>query len=89
MKKSGRQSQGKNSSEEAMALIGSIIKDCREKKGLSQAELARMSNVSLSRMRRIEAGTGAIPISICLQVATALNTSLSKIIREAETNLKS
>jgi DNA-binding XRE family transcriptional regulator len=65
----------------ALSPISLRLKEFREGKGLSQAELARRSDVSQSTISRIEAGaTGGVSLANLERLADALGINAALLI---------
>lgn len=60
-----------------MQNIGSIIRESRERAGLTQEELAELSKVSVRTVRKLESGQGNIGIKPLGQIAQVLGLVLS------------
>ena len=60
--------------------IGKNIRDLREKKNISQQDLAAICNFEKSNMSRIEAGRTNLTIGTLLKICEALNVKLSDIV---------
>jgi transcriptional regulator with XRE-family HTH domain len=79
---------GKPKSESSAArtavLISSKLRMRRQESGLSVANLAMISGISISKIRRMEKGSGTPTMLVCLKLANALEANLADIIREAE-----
>ncbi len=59
--------------------VGKVIKDCREKLGMNQVELAEKAGISQSHVCRLETGVH-VPTSVTIEkIANALGTSPSQI----------
>ena len=56
--------------------IGARIKRLRTEKGLTQAELSDMAGCSNNYLSHVETAQSKVSLSVLLQIATALNTSL-------------
>jgi transcriptional regulator with XRE-family HTH domain len=63
---------------------GRAIRQLREAKGLSQNVLARQTNMTQSSISLIESGQRAVSLETLINIAYALDTAPSKILREAE-----
>lgn len=66
--------------EDLLIAIGKNIKNIREEKNISQAELAARCNYEKSNMSRIESGKTNLTIGTLLNIAESLNTTIVKII---------
>jgi len=64
----------------ALMHIGQNIRDLREKKNISQQDLAAVCNFEKSNMSRIEAGRSNLTIGTLLKICEALNVKLVDII---------
>lgn len=60
-----------------MQEIGSVIRERRERTGLSQEELAELGHVSVRTVRNLESGRGNIGIKPLGQIAQVLGLALS------------
>ena len=60
--------------------IGKNIKTLRSKKGLTQAQLAEMSNISTVHMSHIETGSVAMSLDSLLCICNSLNTTPNSIL---------
>ena len=61
-------------------LIGERIKNIREKNNITQKKLAEELNVSISYIKKIEAGSMKLSLEKVYQVSEALNESVSYIL---------
>lgn len=57
-------------------MIAFFVKEIREKKGLSQAELEKLSGVSASHIGYIERGEREPTVSVLCKLAKALDVSI-------------
>ena len=57
-------------------MITFFVKEIREKKGLSQAELEKLSGVSASHIGYIERGEREPTVSVLCKIAKALEVSI-------------
>ncbi len=64
----------------AKPTIGSLIKDARDKAGISQRELARLSGVSQPNLSRIEADSQEPSISTLREIAKALGVDYRDLL---------
>ena len=63
-------------------MLGKTIKDLRLKKGLSQEKLARLADVALNTIAKIEAGESKHPtIQTMAGIAKALGVSLDDLAK--------
>ena len=60
--------------------IGKKIRDLREKKNISQQDLAAICNFEKSNMSRIEAGRTNLTIGTLLKICEALSVKLVDIV---------
>lgn len=60
--------------------LGETIKICRKKKGLTQAQLAELANISMSHLCLMEKNKRAPSISAIESIANALDIPLSVLI---------
>jgi transcriptional regulator with XRE-family HTH domain len=67
--------------------FGIIIRRHRHKLNLSQEDFADTANIRRTYVSSIELGKVDVGIGVAYKIATALNTPLSKLIKEAESNL--
>ena len=67
--------------------LATAIRKKRKKLNLSQEEVAARSEIDRSYINRIECGKASVSVVIACRIAKALNTSLSRIMKEVETNL--
>ena len=77
------ENKSKNISKE----LAAAIRKRRKKLRLSQEEIADRSEIDRSYVNRIECGKASVSVVIAYKIAKALNTSLSRIIKEVENNL--
>lgn len=61
--------------------IGLNIMRCRKEHGLSQEELAEMTNYSRGQIQRVEAATAAPSLAMLYEISDALNVPLEKLLR--------
>jgi transcriptional regulator with XRE-family HTH domain len=62
-------------------MLAGNIKKLRLKKGLSQEKLARLADVSMSALVKIEAGTAKEPtITTVVKIAGALDISVDELV---------
>ena len=71
-------------SENVLKALAKIIKDRREKAGISQTELAERAKLHRTYISNIERGTQNVSIEILCRIAEALGTSISDLIVSAE-----
>lgn len=60
--------------------VGDNIRDIRKEKGLSQAELAEMVNITQSMLCQIERGTKVPSLPLSAEIAKILNCSLESLL---------
>lgn len=64
------------------------LKNMRQKKGLTQAEIAQLSNISERQYRRIELGEQTPNVDTALLIAKALNKTVEELFSSSnDTNL--
>lgn len=62
-------------------MIGTNIKKIRKQKKLTQEKLARLSDISLNTLTKIESGFAKSPnIKTVVKIAKALNVSVERLI---------
>lgn len=62
-------------------MIGNNLRRLRKKKGLSQERLARLADISLNTLTKIESGFAKKPtIQTVVKLARALNISLDELV---------
>jgi transcriptional regulator with XRE-family HTH domain len=63
-------------------MIGLNIKNCREKKGISQDRLSKIADLSLNTIVKIEAGRNSNPtINTLKKLAKSLNVKIDDLVR--------
>lgn len=67
--------------------LGITVRRHRHKLNLSQEDFADTANIHRTYVSSIELGKVDIGIGVAYKIATALNTPLSKLIKETENNL--
>jgi len=67
--------------------LATTIRKKRKRLNLSQEEVADRSEIDRSYINRIECGKVSLSVVVAYRIAKALNTSLSRIIKEVESNL--
>ena len=60
--------------------LGARVRACRERRGVSQRQLALMTGTSRSYLWKIEAGTADVGIDVLLRLARALDTPVRDLI---------
>ena len=68
--------------------LAAVLKDAREKAGLSQKKLAAASGVGRTGIVTIEAGLRLPSIWLCKLLADGLNVPLGTLMNEVEKRLK-
>lgn len=63
--------------------VGASIRSIREKKGMSQVELAEKVNVTQSMLCQIERGTKTPSLPLSAEIAAALGCTLNDIVEGA------
>jgi len=66
--------------EELLIAIGKNIKNIREEKNITQAELAARCNYEKSNMSRIESGRTNLTIGTLLKIAESLETTIINLL---------
>lgn len=61
-------------------MIGEKIRQIRERQKMSQSELARTVKVTQSMITQIERGTKAVSMPLGVEIAKALNCTISDFI---------
>jgi len=67
--------------------FGMVIRRKRHKLNLSQEDFADKADIHRTYVSSIELGKVDIGIGVAYKLAKALNTSLSKLIKEVESNI--
>jgi transcriptional regulator with XRE-family HTH domain len=63
-------------------MIGNNVRKFRKKKGLSQEKLARLADISLNALTKIESGFAKKPtIQTVVKLAKALEISLDELVK--------
>ena len=75
-------------SEEHLSRIGSLIRDARNHRGLSQAQLAATLGTSQSAINRIERGKQNISMDMLTRISEALDSEIVSIGRQGPTHLR-
>ena len=66
-------------------MIGKNIKELRQKRRLSQEKLARLTDISLNTLTKIESGFTKRPsIQTIHKIAKALSVSLDRLVEEKD-----
>lgn len=64
-------------------MIGNNVRRIRKKKGLTQEKLARLADISLNTLAKIELGFAKKPIiQTVVKLAKALEISIDELVRE-------
>ena len=66
------------------AIVGRILVSARKDAGLEQAQLARQVGMSQSTWSRIERGESALTVEQLAKAATALGTTVGRILTDAD-----
>ena len=66
-----------------LSLVGERVRRLRAQRGMTRKMLARDSSVSERYLAQLERGQGNISIALLLQIARALQTTLSQLVRES------
>lgn len=64
--------------------VGELIREIREKKGISSAELGRRIGMSRSYMSRIELGDRPVKLDILSKIAEVLDTPIEYFVSDDE-----
>ena len=75
--------------EDKLKEIGSLIRQSRKAKNLSQSDLADQIQISISHMSDIENGKKKIGIDIFMKITEALDVSADWLLRTNTSNVKS
>jgi transcriptional regulator with XRE-family HTH domain len=70
-------------------ILGGIIKEIRQNKGISQERFAKITGLDRSYISHIETGKKSPTLSTILKIAVGLDIELSFLIKEMENRLKS
>ncbi len=73
---------------EVLAALAARLRDLREQRGWSRAELARRSGLSLRFLARVEAGDGNLSLGRLAELAAALGTTPDVLVRPSEEPVK-
>ena len=66
-------------------MIANNLRKLRKKKWLSQEKLARLADISLNTLTKIESGFAKKPtIQTVVKLAKALNISIDELVREVK-----
>jgi transcriptional regulator with XRE-family HTH domain len=66
-------------------MIGNNVRKLRKRRGISQEKLARLADISLNTLTKIESGFAKKPtIQTVVKLAKALNVSLDDLVRNAK-----
>jgi ribosome-binding protein aMBF1 (putative translation factor) len=60
--------------------FGKQIRDRREKRGLTQTELAKQASISRGYLSQIEAGQRQVSLHVALKLATLLQFSIDELL---------
>jgi transcriptional regulator with XRE-family HTH domain len=64
-------------------MIGRNVRILRKKKGISQEKLARLADISLNTLTKIESGFAKKPtIQTVIKLAAALNISIDYLVKD-------
>ncbi len=68
-------------------MIGNNVRRIRKKKGFSQEKLARLADISLNTLAKIELGFAKKPIiQTVVKLAKALEISIDELVKENKTS---
>jgi transcriptional regulator with XRE-family HTH domain len=70
--------------QQALMILGRVIREAREQRGLSVEELALATGVTPGQIESLEAGQHDPPYHLILIVANALSVRLSAIAKRTE-----
>lgn len=62
--------------------VGQLIRNIRQRQGISQIQLARMVGISNSFLSDVENGRREMSLSTLKKIAAALNTTCSALLEE-------
>lgn len=66
-------------------MIGKNLRRLRKKKGLSQEKLARLADISLNTLTKIESGFAKKPtIQTVVKLAKALGVSIDELVKKGK-----
>lgn len=74
--------------DEVNIAISQVIAQLRRDAKISQEELAHRAGIHRTYVSQIERGLKSPTLQILIQIANALDTSASQIIKDVETRLK-
>lgn len=80
---------GEIKSNEVGGVLGSVIRDLRTEKGLSQERLAELCELHRNHISYIERGIKQPTVSVLIRLAYALGKTAWELLREVEKTLKS
>lgn len=63
-------------------IVGSNIKKYRKEKGLYQKDIAKLCDISIAYISKIEKGNANISIDTLEKIAKALNVSVDKLVTD-------
>jgi transcriptional regulator with XRE-family HTH domain len=72
-----------------LQIFGSIIREERQKRGLSQEYLAEMAEVSRAYLGEIERGEANLSFTVLIKLSEALNMTLTELARCYELRISS
>lgn len=67
--------------------LATAVRKRRKKLGFSQEELAYKAEIDRTYVSRLECGKVSVSIEIIYQIAKALQTSLTMLVKDIESNL--
>jgi transcriptional regulator with XRE-family HTH domain len=73
-------SPNSSSEQELAGVLGSRIKELRERHGLSQRQLSQQLQLSKSMVAKYEGGVHAPPIAVLVRLATLLGVSVDSLL---------
>ncbi|MDQ1817466.1 helix-turn-helix transcriptional regulator [Massilia sp. CCM 9210] len=72
-----------NRHDPTLIALGDAIRRIRQKKGLSQEQLALLAGADRSHLGRLERGDNEIAVLLLVRIAKALNISVAELMQEA------
>lgn len=69
-----------SSRSQASEKVGSLVRDIRQRAGVSRSKLARWADVDVRHVARIEQGMGNPTVFVIIQLATALDVEPAALL---------
>ena len=69
-------------------LVGEVLADMRKKKGVSQEVLSGLADIGRTHLSAIERGERKPTLETLYRISTALNVSMSDIVKEIERQIE-